>query len=363
MVPRLPDIDTLLATQMMQCDKKAKDQGLKLTESLFVSVLAQLRIMDEQDAINRFKWYGLYDGLDAHLMERIMYYRYQGAGFFMEPLNNKFFFLPYALNSQNSKNRGIDVYGRYEAIKPLPFNGTSALEGDDKKVWIPGLTKNCFYDVQLPEEVTEETFLDGCVLLSDYSKQISQNGLPRASLSEQILQAMARCICYMMTALKNSTGIEGMIVEDEDDEDNVFAASVAVDQAAISGLKWVAMIGKPTFSQLTNGPVAKVEEYLLCLQSLDNYRLSLHGLDNGGLFLKKSHLLEAEQAQQSGKKSAVIMDGWENRLKWCDIMNSIFGGSAYCEINEDPFGTMQPIMNEMPQEEQADNEGGDDDVQ
>ena len=43
-----------------------------------------LRIIDEQDAINRFKWYNLPDGLDGQLLERILYYRGQGAFFYME---------------------------------------------------------------------------------------------------------------------------------------------------------------------------------------------------------------------------------------------------------------------------------------
>ena len=349
----LPDIDTLLATQMLACDKRATKTP-KLQDSLFVSVLAQLRIMDEQDAINRYKWYNLYDGMNAHLLERILYYRYQEAGFYMEPFD-KFYHLPYSLNQE------IDVYGRYEAIKPLPFNGKSALEGDKEKVWIPGLTKKCYYDVLLPEEVTEEAYLDGCVLLCDYSKQISQNAIPRAVLSEQILQAMARCICYMMTALKNSTGIQGMIVEDQDDESNVFAASAALDGAALQGMKWIAMIGKPSFQELTAGDVGKAEEFLLTLQALDNYRLSLHGLANGGLFLKKAHLLEGEQAQQEGKRSAVIMDGLENRLEWCDRMNSIFGGSAYCEIADEMPILQAAVADETPeQSKEAESEGPED---
>ena len=353
----LPDIDTLLATQMIACDKRAA-KSVKITDNLFASVLAQLRIMDEQDAINRYKFYNLYDGLDEHLIERIIYYRFQGSGFYMEPMNGKFFFLPYSLN------KSIDVYGRYEEIKPLPFNGKSVLEGDDTKAWIPGLTKKCYYDVLLPEEVTEETYLDGCVLLSDYSKQISQIGLPRAQLSEQILQAMARCICYMMTALKNSTGVQGMIVENEDDEDNVFAASAALDGAALNGMKWIAMIGKPSFQELTTGAVSKAEEFLLTLQALDNYRLSLHGLENGGLFLKKSHMLEAEQALQGAKRSAVIMDGLENRLKWCDVMNSIFGGNMYCEIRDESPSMQQQIIPDRGEGSETEDEGGEnDDVQ
>ena len=40
-----------------------------------------LRIMDEQDAVNRFTWYNLPSGLNSRLMERILYYRGQGMFF------------------------------------------------------------------------------------------------------------------------------------------------------------------------------------------------------------------------------------------------------------------------------------------
>ena len=54
--------------------------------------------------------------MDGQLLERILYYRGQGAFFYMESLE-KFFFLPFALDGE------IDVYGRYTGITPLPFNG------------------------------------------------------------------------------------------------------------------------------------------------------------------------------------------------------------------------------------------------
>ena len=35
----------------------------------------QLRVMDEQDAVRRFKWYNLPKGLSGDLIERILYYK------------------------------------------------------------------------------------------------------------------------------------------------------------------------------------------------------------------------------------------------------------------------------------------------
>ena len=90
--------------------KEGKSCNLKL------DIKKQLRIMDEQDAINRFTWYNLPEGLNSRLIERILYYKGQGMLFF---LNDKFYFLPYALDGT------IDVYGRFMSVTPLPFNGTA----------------------------------------------------------------------------------------------------------------------------------------------------------------------------------------------------------------------------------------------
>ena len=49
-----------------------------------------LRVIDEQDYINRFTWYNLPPELDGNLIERILYYRGQGMFFFMKE-TEKFF--------------------------------------------------------------------------------------------------------------------------------------------------------------------------------------------------------------------------------------------------------------------------------
>ena len=58
-----------------------------------------------------------------------------------------------------------------------------------------------------PEEATVENVMDSCVILRDYSQQISQTILPRSTVNESILNVMAECIPLMRTALINSTGV------------------------------------------------------------------------------------------------------------------------------------------------------------
>ena len=290
------------------------------------NVKRQLNIVDLQDALNRYTWYNLPKGLTGNLIERILYYKGQGALFYMES-NETFYFLPFALNGS------IDVYGRFTGITFLPFNGATS-DGEEKP-WIQGFKKTPRYEVMTdPEEATAENILDSCVILRDYSQQISQTILPRSTVNDSILDVMAECIPLMRTALINSTGINGMKVSNEDEQSNVKAASLAIQRAALNGEKWIPMVGQVEFQELVNGPTAKAEEFLLAMQSIDNYRLSLYGLDNGGLFQKRSHMLEAEQRMNNGNSGIILQDGLYQRQEFCDIVNSWFGLSIYCEISE-----------------------------
>lgn len=286
-------------------------------------IKAALRIMDEQNAINRYTWYNVPKGLDGQLIERILYYRGQGAFFYM-PTDETFYFLPYALNGT------IDVYGRYTDITPLPFGGGKT-DGKDKP-WIPGLSRKCVY---YPEDEYSEEIMDTrCVLLSDYSKQISQTTLPRERLQEPLLDLMANMPCYMNTALINSTGIQGMVVGAQDEQSNVAIASQQVKDAALNGEKYIAMIGSPTIHDLGTNTGAAAEEFMRAMQSLDNLRLSLYGLDNGGMFQKNSHMLESEQAKNGGNTDLIMQDGLTLRQWFCTIVNSIWPIGLWCEVAE-----------------------------
>lgn len=318
------DVHTLIQAGI---DPKTK-LPIRMTDNrcnLKGEIKKQLRILDEQNAVNRFVWYNLPKGLTSDLIERVLYYRGQGALF---RLQDKFYFLPYALSAPKD-SVGIDCYGRFTGITPLPFNGTSG-GGKEDKPWINGLIYKPVYDPvdpydfidKTPEEVLD--FINGsCILLHDYTPQISQTNIPRQLLQDPLLDIMSDCFPYMRTALMNSTGVMGLRVGNEIEQPEVDRLSSAINDAALNGKKYVGITGTIDFQELT-GNVAKAEEFLLAMQALDNYRLSLYGLDNGGLFQKKSHLLEAEQEMNSGNTGLVAEDGLRNRQRFCDIFNSIF---------------------------------------
>ena len=294
-----------------------------------------LRIIDEQDCINSFTWINLPKGLNGRLMERILYYKGQGILFY---LKDKFYFLPYALDGR------IDVYGRYLSVTPLPFNGT-ANDGKDENPWIQGLSFNPVYDLpdveefagKSPEEITD--YLEkSCVILKDYTEQMSQRVIARQILSDPILDVMSECVPYMRTSLIASTGVRGLRVPTESESGNVALANLGIQNAALSGDINVPIIGDLDFQDLTVGNALKTQDFLLAMQGLDNYRLSTHGLDSGGLFQKKSHMLEAEQEMNAGNVGLVLRDKLQNRQEMCMIANRIWGTQMWCVPSETVVG-------------------------
>lgn len=286
-----------------------------------------LRIVDEQDAVNSFTWYNLPNGLNQGLIERILYYRGQGMFFYMEA-NDQFYFLPYALDGT------IDVYGRFTGVTPLPFNGQASTTKDKKEEpWVIGLTKKPVYDIKL-DTLKIEDLTDSCVLLKDYTEQISQTNIPRQMLQDPLLDVMADCLPFMRTALLNSTGVKGMRVSNQSEMAQVFSANQQINNAALNGQWAIPVVGSVDWQELSDGQVAKSEEFLLAAQALDSYRLSMHGLPNGGLFQKKAHMLEAEQNMNTGTASLVLQDRLRQRQMFCDIVNSIWGLGIWCDINE-----------------------------
>lgn len=329
--PRLPDKQTLMALGLAPRDGCTPHEEIKKI----------LRVNDEQIHINRGKWFGLPRGLTGNLIERILYYRGQGLFMYVEGMD-KFIFLPFCLNT------GLDIYGRYISASPIPFNGTAEIKtSEDAQKSKDPMTRilsaikvNIQYDpVDLLDIADNPNIMKTSgVILSDYTRQLPQTIIPKYKLTEPIIDYEARIIPYVNTALMSATGIAGIRGIPQDEQSTVDLASMQVQYAALTGRKWVPVDGAVEFQELTGGEVAKAEEFLLTMQSMENIRLGIHGVANGGLFEKRAHTTDLENRINLGSTGYTIQDATWNRQQFSTICNSIWGTSIWYEPEENTVG-------------------------
>lgn len=351
MKPVIPDLETL--NYMLNNFRRPK-MGNK-GNSLYASTLQSLRVMDEQDAVNKGKWYNLPYGITQELIERIMYFRYTGAFFYLESMD-RFFFLPYV-------GKGLNVIGQYLTLTPLPFNGSAEGNKEDKeRPWIQGLDLMIQHDFVPAQKMFGpdgmNIFNNSAVILTDYTKALSQKATPRVNLQEPLLQVEAEIIPFLRTALLNGTGVDGIRINSIDEAPAVAMASNNILEAAINGERWVPLVGTINTEELGHETPTSVEDYLVAMQSIDNLRLAMHGITNGGLFQKKAHMLQDEQNENSSGMAGLVMeDMTRNRQEFCTRVNSIWGLGMWYEPSETALeGDMN--MDGMVSDEYDDTTGG-----
>lgn len=357
--PKISDLQTLIAAGI---DPKTKLPLKMPTQSkLKTDLKIQLRVKDEQDAVNRFKWYNTGLDLSSQEIERMLYHKYELAFFYFEPLD-KFMLLPFALNG------GLDLYGRYQYITPVPY--TYGSSQNDKRIekaqndLLSKLKLKVIYDVQLPEDFinedgsinitkAKELTTHSAVIIKDYTPQFNQNNaIARGLMQESLLDVMSECIPYMRTNLKNATGVKGMRVNNEADYSNVLLANKSFTDAALNGDQNIPILGSIEFQELTNGAATDSLQFLQALQGLNNFRLSLYGLENTGLYEKNAYVNNL----QSGVSNVGLSldDCKTQRQHSCNIINSIWGLNMWADISEVVSGMDKNVDGMVYEEEQPD---------
>lgn len=297
-------------------------------------IVRLLRIVDEQDAVNRYEWYNLPSNITSQELERLIYLKGQLC-FYYDDIEKEFYFMPYALNGS------IDYYGRYKQITPIPLfwgESDSTEEKSMKKKQeqvLSGKKLDVIYSVVDDKEKINENFLTtSTVLLHDYTKQLPQTIVPRSILNKTLVEIEAECVPYLRTALIAGSGIKGVIINDASQSQSVIDAAKSMKNAALKSMPWIPLTSMAKLEELTDGSVLKAEEYMASMQSLDNLRLSTFGIENGGLFEKKSHKLQAEADFSTNPVHMILQDGLKIRQNFCNIVNSIWDIDIWCEASE-----------------------------
>ena len=334
--PNLPDLQRFIQAGIDPYTKLPLKMIGGKPEFLVQDAKRAFSLIDEQNAINRFQWINLPDGIDGKLIERILYYRGQAALSYIEE-QQRFVFLPYTLAaSADDELGGLDIYGRFRDIKLIQFMGSA----DPKTYKYIGKTCKVQYDIQLDEQLIDT--VDKAVILWDYSPQLSQLIVPRQMLQQWILQMMAEDTSFLRTKLIIGTGINGLKCNGADQIRDVDDLSRGMITAAMEGKPFVGIDGAAGIElqglEKTNPGTMRTEDYLMALQSLDNIRLSAYGLDNGGIFEKKAHITNDELAMNGSSVGLVYQDSLSQRQRFCDIVNSLWGLNIDCIPSENVIG-------------------------
>lgn len=330
--------------------KKSKDKDCDWRKA---SVKKQLRILDQQTACSRYKWKNIPCNISSEELERLLYYKGQLCVFYFPALQS-WYFMPFALDGT------IDFYGRYNRVHPVPMAaGADGMDTDGaeqvakQQSLLSTMKLEVLYGIPTEDKVEEwrDKFINGkaCVILQDYTRQLGFMNISRQVLNDPLLDIMSDCIPFMRTSLLANTGIKGMRIPNEADYPNVLDANKAFEIAAVTGDMYVPIVGPIDFQDLTSNTAAKSEEFMLALQSLDNYRLQLYGLEQGGVFEKKGQMLQSEHDINAQKGSAALVDGLSTRKTCCDILNAVCELGISCDVGDiasKPIDANEDIIDE-----------------
>lgn len=361
--PCLPNIAELIQAGIDPKTKlplKMAGVGFDNGKVLLESITRFVRIIDEQDAIGRYKWYNLPCNISSLDLERMLYFRGQLA-FFYHKETESFYFMPFALNG------GIDVYGRYSKIRPIPLAGESVAIEESEKDKVNKPLRDYFaksvltpvYGIVVDDIQDEDMLTNSAVILYDYTRQLNNNTIiPRSVLNDSLIKTIAECVPLLRTALLNSTGIKGVRVNDGDQAKSVYDGAKSVYDAAINGEAFIPMIGTMEYQELSDSASGRAQDFLMSMQALDNIRLGGYGIDNGGIFEKKAHILESEAIMGSASVSIVYNEGLQLRQNFCNICNSIWDLGIWCEASESVLGIDQDQDGVAYDENESGEHGG-----
>ena len=333
--PKLPQIDTLLAAGVNP--KTMKPYRCFSGSNQKAAIKKTINEIDRLQYVNRYKWFNLPCNLSSQELERMLYFKGSLVFFYIEEAD-EFYFMPYALDGT------IDFYGRFNRVHPIPMaNGTTEEElkkekeslGYKQKEALLSLIKLDIVRGVLDENVSLEDISKYGVILYDRTPQLGQNILPRWTFIADYIDLESELIPYMSTALLLETGVRGLRVPEQDSATEAFDASKQIKGAALSQNIYVPITSPTEFQDLAGGiGSGKSQDYLLATQALENLRLSTLGLENGGIFEKKAHELQAEAELNSSSVDGVLDDGLTWRQNFCNIVNSIWGTEIWCDLSQ-----------------------------
>lgn len=292
-----------------------------------------IRILDGIQSINRVKWLDCPVGLRSALIERVLYYRGQGM-FFYDKTLEKYLFLPYSLTSE--KDQHIDMYGQYQTVKPNTFNGKAEnnKKSDGRKsakdIYLGTITRVPVYDLEELRMIIASKGLDWCqenvcVIIRDYTQQLSEYTEPRSITQEAWIEAQAEVPIYFRTAMLKSLTPKIMKVSDQGVLDVVLAELQSIEDSIIEGKTIIPVTSMLEIQEIDGATNVDrlVEATLKAYDSIDSIRRAQIGLSNVGAYQKQSGMNKNEQIGMQDI-NYVLEDAIANRQEGIDMIKVLF---------------------------------------
>lgn len=325
-----------------------------------------LRVRGQAQFYTRFIWKGLPAGVDSQQIERMLYYRGLLGMFYDEEYG--FLILP-VIQQSKGKTNSINFMGRWKYARPVPFNGggedkkkEEGTEKYDKLVLASLGAKDVLWEVPFIEEnddfeeKAKQMMKDNCVLLYDYTPQISEIPISRQTLEDPFYDGETEILKMIRTASLNSTGVQWIRVQNEAEAQVMKDQFKIYDEMILNGMRFLCISSTTEIQEGATVSTAQMQEFWASWQSLENLRLSCMGVGNDGVQQKSQYQNIQEQSLDNIGNSPVLLDAWLQRVKFCTIANALWGLSMGVEVaGMDTNGT-----GSQQESESADNgrEGG-----
>ena len=323
------------------------------------SVFAIMKHQNMIETYERYMWVNVPFGLTQDLIERVLFFRGKGVMYFNDKIG-KFQFLPYALNGL------IDEYGRYTKVNTLPFTGVSETGKKNSKKLETAIYENLeiVYDLPYNEDMLKKARERKTVgiILNDNSLAISQQPIIRDNFVRPVLRMMATLMQIINTAMFGAADHSLLKVENESEYDSIVTQIKAINFDILHGKRFTPVIGQFPIETIKTSNTADLEGLFGTFNSLTNFLKSITGVANAGVFDKKAHLLQEEQALNGSNSDDIYYNGLRQRQEFCILFQAYYGYPLWCLSKREMSGAQEENLllgeTDDPDNTQPQNFGG-----
>lgn len=321
-----------ISKEVLKYANYINENGLTISKSMgcfelnYNEVFAIMQTQNRIETLERYMWTNVPPGLTQDLIERILFYRGTGVLYYNEKVD-KFQFLPYALSDT------IDEYGRYTECSTFPFTGTNdggnnnkpdnAVYNHLKLVWDLPYNKDTIKNILKKETVG--------IILNDSSLAISQSPVIRSSYVKPILHLLSSLMQIIHTSMYAAADYNLIQVENQNQLDEINEAIDSINERIRAGKRFGGVIGMNPIIPLKTSNTFDIEGLFNVYNSITNLLKSITGIANPGVFDKKAHLLQEEQALNGSNADDVYYNGLRMRQEFCLMVQAYYGYPVWCE--------------------------------